>query len=139
MMNLGRWRILALMLLASCSQADYGVREPTPADMVPVEPREPGPPETRAQIKQIEPKPAVVVEWELGLARGTLEAQMAADYLAYSGDTLSILFQSHPKLSQDAVVTPDGSLVVNQVGTFPVRAKTLTDIQTLLSDSATKS
>lgn len=125
---------LAAGLLLSCSD-NYGLREPVETDVAKPDPAprpviQP-PPATPPPVKS-----AGTVELELGMPTGTLVAQGTVEYLADIGDTLSVIFLSHPKLTQDAQVTPDGTLVVLQVGAVQVRGRTLAEVQKAILEQA---
>jgi polysaccharide export outer membrane protein len=76
------------------------------------------------------------VERDLGLDPGTLKKEKEAGYQAGPGDVIVVTFTSHPKLSQEATVTPDGNLVLTLIGSIPVEGRGADEIKAAIVKAA---
>ncbi|MBI2901495.1 MAG: SLBB domain-containing protein [Planctomycetes bacterium] len=104
-------------------------RDAEPPDRPPVR-------ETRRPPAPTQEKTFEDVERELGLASGTLKADLEAEYQAETGDLLAVTCLSHKSLTQEAAVSPDGKLVLTGIGSVVVRGLTLAQAETAITEAA---
>ena len=124
--------VAIVMILVACGRTVPV--QPGPEHVQPVQARPP-------ELPPPEPGPSKTlsdVERDLGLPLGSLKEDSGGFYQAEPGDVLSVTFTSHPRLSIDAPVTPDGSIVFPMIGTLPVRGMQREEVEKAVVGAAQK-